>query len=136
MTGRVSNEEARERVEEANNPESLSVRACADLLVAREALRLTNIDALYEMARANDAERRIEELERERDEGSGKIEYYQPLVDAVFSIIDGLDDPYRGLTWHEVTKEFCADELDRIRAVLVPAANDWLAARATAREER
>jgi len=62
-----------------------------------------------------------------------KIEYYQPLVDAVCSIIDGLDDPYRGLTWHEVTKELCADELDRIREILVPAVNTWIAARAAAK---
>ena len=73
MTERVSNEEATERVEQANNPESLSVRACADLLAAREALRLTNIDVLYERVRANDAEQRIKELEQERDEARGVV---------------------------------------------------------------
>ena len=39
MTERVSNEEATERVEQANNPESLSVRACVDLLDARQRIK-------------------------------------------------------------------------------------------------
>ena len=61
-----------------------------------------------------------------------KIEYYQPLVDAVFSIIDSLDDPYEGdgENWQMCTQKQCARELDRIREILVPAVNIWFAARA------
>jgi len=61
-----------------------------------------------------------------------RIEYTQPLVDAIFWIIDSLDDPYEGDgdSWQACTQEQCAGELDRIRAALVPATGEFLAARA------
>ena len=61
-----------------------------------------------------------------------RIEYTQPLVDAIFWIIDSLDDPYEGDgdSWQACTQEQCAGEFDRIRAALVPATGEFLAARA------
>ncbi len=40
--------------------------------------------------------------------------------DAVYSIIDGLDDPYVGDEWKDTPQEDCARELEHIRSVLVP----------------
>ena len=60
-----------------------------------------------------------------------RIKVLEVVNDAVFEIIDSLDDPYEGdgTSWQPCTQEQCAGELDRIRAVLVPATDLYLALR-------
>jgi len=53
-----------------------------------------------------DARSRVKELEK--------------WYDTVLSIVDSLDDPYRGVNWYGVTQELCARELEHLRSVLVP----------------
>jgi hypothetical protein len=50
-----------------------------------------------------------------------QIERQRPVIEAVSSIVDSLDDPPSGLTWDGEPQETCAAELERIRAALVPA---------------
>lgn len=58
------------------------------------------------VCRAERAEARVKELEKWRD--------------AVYGVVDGLDDPHVGLSWTEDTQEICAQELEHLRSVLVP----------------
>ena len=66
-----------------------------------------------------------------------RIKVLEVVNDAVFEIIDSLDDPYEGdgTSWQPCTQEQCAGELDRIRAVLVPATDLYLALREKGGEE-
>jgi len=57
------------------------------------------------------------EMEKELNARVKELEKWR---DAVLSIVDGLDDPHRGVSWHGVTQELCARELERVRSVLVP----------------
>ncbi len=62
----------------------------------------------------------VVDLARDLLDSRARVKELEKWRDAVYSIVDGLDDPYVGDEWKDTPQEDCARELEHIRSVLVP----------------